>query len=194
MPDTDRLVLRQWRPEDREPFAMLNADPEVMEFFPKPLSRSESDALAERLGQSIASRGWGLWAAELRESGEFIGFVGLEQAPPRIPHSPCVEVGWRLARAFWGKGLATEAAIAALRIGFESTGLPEVFSFTSILNLRSRAVMERLGMVAEPDTFEHPNVPEGHRLREHVAYRLTKAGWAASHRAELPMSRHTNGK
>jgi RimJ/RimL family protein N-acetyltransferase len=178
-PETNRLRLRQWRPQDHEPFAMLNADPEVMEFFPAPLSRSESDALANRIEQSIASRGWGLWAAELRESGEFIGFVGLEQPSPAIPYSPCVEVGWRLARPFWGRGLATEAARTALRTGFESIGLPYIFSFTSILNARSRAVMMRLGMVAEPETFEHPNVPEGHPLREHLAYRLTRAEWDA---------------
>jgi len=150
-----------------------------MEFFPSALSRAESNALAERIEQSIASRGWGLWAAELRESGEFIGFVGLEQPSPAIPYSPCVEVGWRLARPFWGRGLATEAARMALRTAFESVGLREVFSFTSILNLRSRAVMVRLGMAAEPNTFDHPNVPEGHRLREHFAYRLTRSEWNA---------------
>jgi RimJ/RimL family protein N-acetyltransferase len=176
-PKTDRILLRQWRPQDREPFAVLNADSDVMEFFPSPLSLSESDALAERIEQSIESRGWGLWAAELQESGEFIGFVGLEEPSPSIAYSPCIEIGWRLARHFWGKGLATEAARAALHAGFESVGLREVFSFTSILNLRSRAVMERLGMVAEPDTFDHPNVPEGHRLREHYAYRLTRVEW-----------------
>jgi RimJ/RimL family protein N-acetyltransferase len=178
-PETDRLLLRQWRPEDRKPFATLNADPVVMEFFPAPLTHAESDALAERVEQAIALRGWGLWAAELRDSGEFIGFIGLEEHASAMPYAPCVEVGWRLARPFWGSGLATEAARMALQTAFESVGLSEVFSFTSILNLRSRAVMERLGMVAEPDTFEHPKVPEGHRLREHSAYRLTKAEWNA---------------
>jgi RimJ/RimL family protein N-acetyltransferase len=176
-PESDRLLLRQWRKQDREPFARLNADSEVMEFFPSTLSHLESDAFAERIEQSIASRGWGLWAAELKESGEFIGFVGLEQPTPAIPYSPCVEVGWRLARPFWGKGYATEAARMALRAAFELVDLPEVFSFTSVLNLRSRAVMARLGMVAEPDTFEHPNVPEDHRLREHFAFRITKTEW-----------------
>ncbi len=178
-PQTDRLSLRQWREEDREPFAALNSDPEVMEFFPSPLSRCESDVLADRIAQSITERGWGLWAADLKESGEFIGFIGLWIPSSTLPYSPCVEVAWRLARRFWGKGLATEGARAALRTGFKSLGLDQIFSFTSPLNLRSLAVMERLGMTAEPNTFEHPNVPMGDLLREHIAYRLTKVEWIA---------------
>jgi RimJ/RimL family protein N-acetyltransferase len=179
-PQTERLLLRQWRKQDREPFAALNSDPHVMEFFPAPLERSASDALANRIERSIAERGWGLWAAELMGSREFIGFVGLEVPSSALPYSPCVEVGWRLAHRYWGQGLATEAARAALCVGFGSVGLSEIFSFTSILNVRSRAVMERLGMVAEPNTFEHPNVPVGDRLREHFAYRLTRSAWNTS--------------
>lgn len=178
-PRTDRLLLRRWREQDREPFAALNGDPRVMEFFPSVLEPSDSDALADRIERNIAERGWGLWAAELEDSRQFIGFIGLEVPTPALPYSPCVEVGWRLAYRFWGKGLATEGARAALKTGFESLGLAEIFSFTSTLNSRSRAVMERLGMVAEPGTFEHPGVPVGSRLREHLAYRLTRGEWSS---------------
>lgn len=179
-PETTRLRLRQWRAEDREPFAELNADPRVREFFPALLDRSESDALAGQLETLIADNGWGLWAVELKSSRDFIGFVGLCIPPSEIPFSPCVEIGWRLAHRYWGHGFATEAARSALRVGFEGLGLREIFSFTSILNKRSRAVMERLGMVEEPDTFEHPKVPVGNRLRTHCAYRLCADQWAAN--------------
>lgn len=134
--DTERLVLRQWKSEDREPFAMLNADPRVMEYFPALLSRAESDAMVDRCQSLIGERGWGLWAAELKESRQFIGFVGLHTAPAELPFSPCVEVGWRLAFEHWGKGLASEAARGALRVGFVSLGLPEIVSFTSVRNVR----------------------------------------------------------
>lgn len=179
-PETNRLRLRQWRAEDREPFAELNADPRVREFFPDVLDRPGSDALAQRLETFIVEHGWGLWAVELKGSCDFIGFVGLCIPPAEIPYSPCVEVGWRLAHRYWGHGFATEAARSALRAGFEGVGLGEIFSFTSILNERSRAVMERLGMVEDADTFEHPNVPPGNRLRTHCAYRISADQWAAS--------------
>lgn len=179
-PQTERLQLRQWLPEDRAPFAALNADPRVMESFPAPLAPAESNALADRLESLISQRGWGLWAAELKQSNDFIGFVGLHIPSPAIPYSPCVEVGWRLAYRFWGNGYATEAAREALRVGFEDLGLSEIVSFTSVLNLRSRAVMERLCMIEEPEKFEHPNVPVGNRVREHCAYRLSKEEWVVS--------------
>lgn len=179
-PQTQRIRLRQWSAEDREPFAALNADPRVMEYFPASLTPAESDALADHLESLISARGWGLWAAELKGSNDFIGFVGLHIAPLAIPHSPCVEVGWRLAYRFWRNGYATEAAREALRVGFENLGLTEIVSFTSVLNMRSRAVMERLCMIEEPETFEHPNVPVGHRTREHCIYRLSKEAWVAS--------------
>ncbi len=166
---TERLVLRRWRPEDRAPFAAMNADAAVMEFLPAPLSRAQSDALAERADGLFDALGYGLWALELRATGEFVGFTGLAPMPEGVPGAGGVEVGWRLAQPFWGRGLATEAARAALRFGFENAGLSEVNSITAVINVRSRAVMERIGM-READRFEHPRVPEGSPLRPHVRY------------------------
>ncbi|MGJ7508631.1 GNAT family N-acetyltransferase [Variovorax sp. GT1P44] len=174
--DTERLRLRQWRAADYEPFAQLNADPKVMAFFPAPLSRAESDAMADRCAQAIETRGWGLWIAEERASGMPIGFTGLSVPRPELPCSPCVEVGWRLARAYWGRGYATEAARGALQVGFERLGLQEIVSFTAASNLPSEAVMKRLGMVAD-GTFEHPGIAVGHPLRLHKLYRMTRGMW-----------------
>lgn len=168
---TQRLRLRQWRSSDRAPFAELNADPRVMEFFPSPLSRQESDAVADRCESLISERGWGFWAVELKTNGSFIGFVGLHIPTAQLPFSPCTEVGWRLAFDYWGHGFATEAAREAVRIGFEVLGLEEIVSFTAVANRRSRAVMERVGMT-ESGLFDHPNVPVGSPLREHCLYRL----------------------
>ncbi|MBO9512901.1 MAG: GNAT family N-acetyltransferase [Variovorax sp.] len=179
--ETERLRLRQWREADRTPFAALNADPAVMAFFLATLARADSDAMAERIAAAIDERGWGLWAAEERASGVFIGFVGLGVPRADLPFSPCVEIGWRLARAHWGKGYALEAARASLCIGFERLGLSEVVSFTAAANLRSEAVMQRLGMRAE-GVFEHPALPEGHALRTHKLYRLGRASWSTSSR------------
>lgn len=177
--ETPRLLLRQWRETDREPFAALNADPIVMAHFPAPLTHAESDALADRCERLIAEHGWGAWATEIKATGEFIGFVGLHISSPDLPVSPCIEIMWRLARAHWHQGLATEAARGALRIGFEVLRLPEIVSFTAVSNSRSRAVMERLGMQMDANTFEHPRVPVGHALRTHVSYRLSRASWLA---------------
>ncbi|SEA91180.1 GNAT family N-acetyltransferase [Variovorax sp. YR216] len=174
--ETERLRARRWRDGDREPFAALNADPRVMAFFPAPLSRAESDALVDRIEAGFDERGWDLWAMEERASGAFIGFVGLSVPRPDLPCSPCVEVGWRLARAFWGRGYATEAARGALRVGFERLALPEIVSFTAARNLPSEAVMKRLGMAAD-GTFEHPRIAVGHPLRLHTLYRLTREAW-----------------
>ena len=178
--DTERLRLRQWCAADREPFATLNADPKVMEFYPAPLGRVESDAMASRCQALIAERGWGFWALEAKDTQEFIGFVGLHTPAPELPFSPCVEVGWRLAAKHWGKGFATEAARGALRIGFERLGLPEIVSFTSVGNIRSRAVMERLGMRQAEETFDHPAIPAGSALRKHCLYRLSRGQWLAN--------------
>ncbi|HKW37320.1 MAG TPA: GNAT family N-acetyltransferase [Burkholderiales bacterium] len=176
---TERLRMRQWRGDDREPFARLNADPRVMAFFPKPLGRLESDAMAERIESRIAENGWGFWAVERLDNHEFIGFVGLNHPAPELPCSPCVEVGWRLAFEHWGKGYATEAATRALKIGFASLGLAEIVAFTPAGNVRSRAVMERLGMRETGGIFDHPHVPDGSGLRQHCLYRLTRADWAS---------------
>ena len=176
--ETERLLLRQWTPADREPFAALNADARVMEFFPAPLTRAESDAIADRCESLIQKRGWGFWAAELKASREFSGFVGLHTPAAELPFSPCVEIGWRLSFPYRGQGWASEAARGALRVGFTSLGLQEIVSFTAVQNVRSRAVMERLDM-CESGTFEHPQVPEGHPLRLHCLYRLPRAHYGA---------------
>lgn len=176
--DTERLRLRQWRDGDLEPFARLNADERVMEFYPARLDPAASDGLARRIRSAIAERGWGLWAAELRASGDFIGYVGLQPPAATLPCSPCVEIGWRLAHSFWGRGLATEAARGALRVGFVELGLQEIVSFTVPMNRRSRAVMERLGMLEDnAAAFEHPSIPAGHPLRHHCLYRLRRERW-----------------
>lgn len=177
--NTGRLRLRQWSVADREPFAALNADPKVMEFFPAPLDRAASDAMADRCQTLIAERGWGFWAVELKHTNEFIGFVGLHIPSAELPFSPCVEVGWRLAFQYWGKGFAMEAARGALHVGFELLSLPEIVSFAAVRNVRSRAVMERLGMREAATTFEHPSVPVGSALRQHCLYRLSREHWRA---------------
>jgi len=167
------LVLRPWRDDDLAPFAALNADPRVMEFFPGVLSRVESDGLAARIRLHMKAHGFGLWAVELPGVAPFIGFVGLMTVPPALPFAPAVEVGWRLAHEHWGRGYATEAARAAVEFGFGVLGLGEIVSFTAERNRPSRAVMERLGMTHSPaEDFAHPAIPAGHALRRHVLYRL----------------------
>ena len=180
---TPRLVLRRWRDADREPFARLNADPEVMRYFRRPLQQAESDAFVDRIESAFDAHGFGLWAVERQADGEFLGFTGLAVQRFEARFTPCVEVGWRLAREAWGHGYATEAGLEALRFGFEEAGLPEIVSMTSIPNERSRRVMERLGMHRDPaDDFDYPSFPEGHPLRRHVLYRLTAAEYAARSR------------
>jgi RimJ/RimL family protein N-acetyltransferase len=149
-----------------------------MEHFPSPLSAAESAALIERIGLSFRVRGYGLWAVEMPGEADFIGFVGLSVVEERLPFAPAVEVGWRLARAFWGRGLATEAAKAALAIGFGEFYLEQIVSFTASSNIRSRAVMERLAMRRDPsEDFEHPLPPVGDPLRQHVLYRMDRDRW-----------------
>lgn len=178
---TPRLLLRGWRPSDREPFAAINADPEVMEHFPAPLGRAESDELVDSIEAGFERDGFGLWAVELRKGSGLIGFTGLAVPSFEAPFTPAVEVGWRLARPAWGHGYATEAARASLDFGFEQRDLPEIVSFTSVGNRRSRAVMERLGMTRNPgDDFEHPLIRDGDPLRRHVLYR------AGPHRVREP--------
>ena len=172
-PQTERLWLRQWRDEDWVPFAALNADPAVMRYFPSTLDEQESNAFAYRNAALLEVNGWGLWAVEVVESGEFVGFVGLNQPQWTAAFTPCTEVGWRLARSAWGKGYATEAACAALAVAFGPLGLDEVVSFTTVANDRSRAVMERLGMSRDPtEDFDHPKLGSDSSVRRHVLYRL----------------------
>lgn len=175
---TERLILRPWRDSDLAPFAALNADPEVMEHFPATLSREESDAVAQRVRDFMADQGFGWWAVEIPGEAPFIGFIGLWRPAFQAHFTPCVEVGWRLAKAWWGRGYATEGAREALRFGFQDLDLAEIVSFTAVPNGRSQAVMRRLGMSHDPaDDFDHPKLPAGHPLRRHVLYRLPKDRW-----------------
>jgi RimJ/RimL family protein N-acetyltransferase len=173
---TDRLLLRRWRPEDRPPFAALNADPRVVEFLPAPLTREQSDTLAECIEAHFDEHGYGWWAVEARGLAPFIGFVGLSRVRFEAHFTPCVEIGWRLAVEHWGRGYATEAAQSAVVFGFERLGFEEIVAFTVSDNYRSRRVMEKLGMTRNPaDDFDHPRLPDGHRLRRHVLYRIHRA-------------------
>jgi RimJ/RimL family protein N-acetyltransferase len=175
---TARLRLRQWREEDLAPFAALNADPQVMEFFPKVLTRAESDAVAGRIRDHFARHGFGFWAVEVPGAADFVGFVGLAVPSFEAHFTPCVEIGWRLAREHWGHGYATEAATAALAFGFGDRALEEIVAFTVPANIPSRRVMGRLRMRRSPsDDFEHPGIADGHPLRPHVLYRLRRADW-----------------
>ena len=177
--ETPRLRLRRWLDADRAPFAALNADPAVMEYFPALQDRKSSDAAIDAWSDQLDRRGWSNWAAERRDSGAFIGFVGITVPKRALPFSPCVEIGWRLAREQWGQGFASEGARHVLQAGFERFGLDEIVSFTALLNTRSRAVMERIGMRNADADFEHPALPEGHRLRPHCLYRLSRVDWAS---------------
>ncbi|MBA9002086.1 GNAT family N-acetyltransferase [Thermomonospora cellulosilytica] len=169
---TERLILRRWRERDRGPFAALNADPQVMEHFPATLDRAGSDAAIDRYETGFEANGYGIWALEVAATGEFIGLAGLSPVTFTAPFTPAVEIAWRLVRTAWGHGYATEAGRACLAYGFEALGLPEIVAFTSTTNLRSQAVMRRLGMTHDPaDDFDHPRLPPGHRLRRHVLYR-----------------------
>ena len=173
--ETERLVLRQWRAADKAPFAAMNADPVVMRHFPAPLTRAESDALADRLAAGITERGWGLWAVEVRDTGEFAGFVGLQPVGDTLPFGPAVEIGWRLAAAFHGQGYATEGARRTVTYAFETIALPEIVAMTTERNRASRRVMEKLGMTRDPaDDFVHPLVPADWDERRHVLYRLAR--------------------
>jgi ribosomal-protein-alanine N-acetyltransferase len=175
---TERLLMRRWRASDREPFASLNADPRVMAHFPATLDRAASDAFIDRIEAGFEAEGFGLWALERLDTGEFIGFTGLSVARFQAPFTPAVEVGWRLCRQAWGHGFATEAGSQALRVGFGEFGLDEIVTFTATDNAASRAVMGRLGMVRDPaGDFEHPALPPGHWLRRHVLYRLSRAAF-----------------
>src|SRR5262245_613882 len=178
---TARVLLRGWRSEDLDPFAALNADREVMEHFPATLSRAESAAMIGRIQAQLDERGFGLWAAEVPGVAPFIGFVGLSVPRFTAAFTPCVEIAWRLARAHWGHGYVTEAARAALHRGFTVHDLQEVVSFTVPANVRSRAVMERLGMTHAPeDDFDHPLLVEGHPIRRHVLYRLRRGDFMSA--------------
>jgi RimJ/RimL family protein N-acetyltransferase len=170
---TDRL--RRWRPSDRDPFAAMNADPRVMEYFLSPLSREVSDSFIPKMEEAFERRGFGWCAVEVVGEALFVGFIGLSVPSFETHFTPCVEIGWRLAAAYWNRGYATEGARAALAFGFDELQLNEIVAFTVPANVRSRRVMEKLGMTHNPaDDFDHPNIPEGHPLRRHVLYRIAR--------------------
>ena len=178
---TERLYLRQWQASDFAIFAQINADPEVMRYFPKVLSNELSDVIARKCQQLIADNGWGFWAVSLKDGLEtadnFIGFVGLNHTHADLPFAPSVEMAWRLHKDYWGNGYATEAAQAALRFAFETLALNEVVAFTAVINEPSQKVMQRLGMIDMQDNFCHPMLKPNHRLAEHVLYKITREQW-----------------
>jgi ribosomal-protein-alanine N-acetyltransferase len=172
---TERLLLRRWLAADLEPYAALNADPVVREHFPSIMTPGESESEITTFEQRFDEHGYGLWAVEVPGFAACIGFIGLNLTTFDAPFTPAVEVGWRLAREHWANGYASEGARAALEFGFDTIGLDEIVSFTTPSNVRSWSVMERIGMTRDPaDDFEHPRVPEGHRLRTHVLYRISR--------------------
>ncbi|WP_075182094.1 GNAT family N-acetyltransferase [Pantoea sp. 1.19] len=173
---TPRLLLRGWREDDLPIFSAMNADPDVMRFFPDVMTPAQSEEMLAVIRQRFVEYGWGLWAVERRDSGDFIGFIGLNPAPERLPFSPAVEIGWRLLPQAWGQGLAPEGAGRVLTEAFTHFALPAVVAFTAKINHPSRRVMEKCGM-SQQGEFEHPRVPELHPLREHVWYRLTREHW-----------------
>jgi RimJ/RimL family protein N-acetyltransferase len=182
---TERLVLRPWRRTDRKPFAAINADPDVMEWFQGPLTAAQSDAFADWIEQRFHEQGWGCWAVEIAGADPFIGFVGLSSADTTLGY-PSVEIGWRLAAAQWGHGYAPEAAREPLRFGFDDLGLDEIVSFTSVGNTKSRRVMTKIGMTRTPeDDFDHPRVPKASPLARHVLYRIKRAAVAAGDAASV---------
>jgi RimJ/RimL family protein N-acetyltransferase len=175
---TERLLLRRWLPGDLDALAALNADAEVMEHFPSVLSRRASAAALRRLDETFEQNGYGFWAAELVGDGALIGFIGLQPVPDDLPIAPAVEVGWRLARPYWGRSLAFEGARTAITFAFESLGVGEVLAYTAVTNTRSRRLMERLGMRHDPQAdFIHPKLPRRHRLQPHVVYRVSAERW-----------------
>lgn len=173
MINTPRLILRQWQDTDLEAFCEMNADQEVMQYFPEPLSHQQSLAMAEKIRQLIDKNGWGFWAVERKNDRAFLGFVGLNQVKAALPCVPCVEVGWRLAKAYWGDGYATEAAQASINFGFNVLQLTRIVAFTATVNTPSIAVMQRLGMHNTQCNFGHPDVPVTHPLHEHVLYDIS---------------------
>jgi len=179
---TERLTLRQWQKEDYPAFARLNADPDVMKYYPDILTQLESNDMAERFEALLAHRGWGFWVVEKSDEKKFMGFVGLNESTYELPVTPCVEIGWKLAKEYWENGYASEAAKACLKVAFEELDLPEVYSFTSVLNKKSQAVMERLGMVNMKLNFNHPMMPKDSPLLEHVFYKIDNKTWMESNR------------
>ena len=181
--ETERLYLRQWQASDFAIFAAMNADPEVMKYFPKLLSAKVSHIIATKCQQLIADNGWGFWALSLKEGSNkndaFIGFVGLNQTHADMSFAPCVEIAWRLRKEFWGQGYATEAARASLDFAFSELALDEVVAFTAVINKRSQLLMKRIRMTDTQNNFYHPALESNHLLAEHVLYKITRQQWQA---------------
>lgn len=171
--ETSRLYLREWKASDHEPYIALNADPDVMEFFPSVQTAEESLFQAERIMVHLEKYGFTFFAVERKDNGQFIGFTGLANVGFEADFTPCVEIGWRLSKANWGQGFATEAALACLEFGFDKLGLTEIYSFTSVYNQRSEAVMKRIGM-HKVGEFDHPKIEKGHPLERHLLYKFVK--------------------
>lgn len=184
MLETERLRLRQWQDSDVEPYIRLNANPVVMRYFPSVMTEEETRAQIGRAKAYIENNGWGFWALELKETGEFLGFVGLlgQDEQREIPNTPFVEIGWRLDEQHWGKGYAPEAAQAALDFAFNQLDLSEVYSFTALPNHPSQRVMEKIGMVNTEQNFDHPKLAKGHELERHCLYRITQQQWRESNK------------
>ena len=170
---TDRLIMRRWRDTDRGPYAAMNADPAVMRYFPATMDRAASDASIDRIEELFDAQGFGLWALEIADTGVFIGFTGLNPMPAGVPGAGGMEVGWRLAEHAWHQGYATEAARAAVDVGFSGAGLGQIWSMTAVLNEPSQAVMRRLGMTRYAH-FDHPRIAPSHPVCRHVLYRLAR--------------------
>lgn len=182
--ETQRLYLRQWQISDFELFAEMNADPEVMKYFPKLLTATVSDVIANKCQQLIEDNGWGFWAVGLKDDIEegdtFIGFVGLNETHKALPFAPSIEIGWRLHKDYWRKGYATEAAQASLKFAFEELRLDEVVAFTAVINTPSQSVMQYIGMANTQNNFYHPMLEVSHILAEHVLYKITREQWQRS--------------
>ena len=175
--ETERLYLRQWQARDLPVFAEMNADLDVMKYFPKPLSPKLSDAIANKCSQLITDKGWGFWAVILKETNKFIGMVGLNEAHVDMPFAPAVEMAWRLHKDYWGQGYATEAARASLTFAFEVLKIEEVVAFTAVINKHSQLIMQRIRMSDTQENFYHPMLDSSHPLAEHVLYKMTQQQW-----------------
>lgn len=184
---TERLILRPWRTSDLIPFAALNADPKVMEFYTHTLTWEESVTVAERIQREFAKRGYGFWAVEVPGIADFIGYIGLNDWNKKKEFAPCIDIGWRLSSSHWGKGYAVEGAMQVLRYGFEVLHFSEIVSMATMGNHRSIRLMQRLGMKTDPqENFEHPTLPKGHPLSWHVLYRLSSRN-KFSQGSEIPL-------
>lgn len=172
--ESERLGFRRWKDEDKPAFAKMNCNKEVMRYFPKALTRDESDSFINKINKQFIEYGYGLWAVEIKSSKTFIGFIGFYTAAFEAYFTPCIEIGWRLDNEFWNRGYATEGAKACLEYGFNQLGMQEIYSFTAQINKPSINVMKKIGMV-QVDSFEHPRIETNHPLRPHVLFKIDKS-------------------